>query len=288
MKEHSINLTAGDDDRLWGLTVSSVGYRSVKPGEPYAFPGKGRAPGEYLLLYIVGGRGIFSSEATGREKEIPVGEGQMLLLFPGIEYNCRPLPGSGWDEYRIGFQGGTVDSHVANGFFSPQKPVLTVGADSEIEELYRRTADIAAQQKAGYQQVLAGIASLILGLAYSACLNNRFGNAEDCINRAKALISEEFRDIKPQDIARRLDMSYSAFRKIFRQYTGFAPMQYILDVKIGKSKELLTDTDLPVREIARRMGFDSQEYFSTSFRRSSGTTPLHYRKTAQGRRNADK
>lgn len=206
------------------------------------------------------------------------------MLFPGEWHSYQPLPNTGWDEYWIGFQGGVVDNRVANGFFSRRRPVLNVGLSDETVSMYRRAIDVAIGQRAGYQQVLAGIVNFLLGAAYAADRNNLFegSGVEDRINRAKILISEEFRDIRPQQIAGRLNMSYSGFRRIFREYTGFAPMHYIQELKIRKAKELLTNTELPVKEIAFRTGFDNHEYFFTAFRRNSGMTPTQYRRITQG------
>lgn len=294
---HLKYLIAGDNDRLWGLTINSVGFQSVKPGENYPpgnhptrylfSPQNGRILDEYQLLYIVRGRGVFSSQTAGRDRELPVSEGNMFLLFPGEWHNYHPDRRTGWDEFWIGFSGEVIDNRVANGFFSRQRPILNVGISDEMVSMYRRAVDIAVEQKTGYQQVLAGIVNLMMGIAYSADRNYQIGgtDVEDRINRAKILISEEFRDIKPQDIARRLNMSYSSFRKIFREYTGFAPMQYIQELRIRKSKELLTNTDMPIKEIAFRMGFDNHEYFFTAFRRNTGQTPLHYRKVTKGMMN---
>lgn len=292
---HLKYLIAGENDRLWGLTINSVGRQSVKPGEAYPpgnhpsrylfSTGKGRVLDEYQLLYIVKGSGEFWSESTGRDKSIPVSEGNILLLFPGEWHNYRPDPHIGWDEYWIGFSGEVIDSRITNGFFSRHHPVLKVGINDEMAALYRRAINIAAGQRSGYQQVLAGIVGLMLGIAYSSDRNWLLGGSgmEGRINRAKMIIAEEFRDIKPQDIAARLNMGYSSFRKIFREYTGFAPMQYIHEHKIGKARELLSNTDIPIKEIAYRLGFENHEYFFTAFRKTTGQTPLHYRRITQGK-----
>ena len=102
------------------------------------------------------------------------------------------------------------------------------------------------------------------------------------INRAKILITERFKDIHPKEIAAELHMSYSNFRKIFKEYTGFAPAQYILEIRLTRSKELLANTPIPIKEIAYMMGFENYEYFFTVFKKKNGTTPTAYRQLTQG------
>jgi AraC-like DNA-binding protein len=79
-----------------------------------------------------------------------------------------------------------------------------------------------------------------------------------------------------------MHMSYSKFRKIFKEYTGFAPSQYIQEVKITLAKEMLTNTTMSIKEIAFELGYDNSDYFFTVFRKMTGITPLSYRKHTQG------
>ena len=77
-------------------------------------------------------------------------------------------------------------------------------------------------------------------------------------------------------------MGYSNFRRIFKEYTGFAPAHYIQEVRLNRIKELLTNTTLPIKEIADECGLENYDYFFTLFRRLTGKTPLDYRNTTQG------
>jgi AraC-like DNA-binding protein len=83
--------------------------------------------------------------------------------------------------------------------------------------------------------------------------------------------------ISPEEIAANLNISYSWFRRIFRQYTGFSPAQYMIQLKIQKAKELLEQTNDSVKEIACALNFEPTDYFSVFFKRSTGLNPLAYR-----------
>ena len=71
------------------------------------------------------------------------------------------------------------------------------------------------------------------------------------------------------------------FRTIFKKYTGISPAKYIMSFKILKAKELLTYTDLPVKEVATGSGIDNAEYFSTLFKRETGISPLDWRELSR-------
>jgi transcriptional regulator GlxA family with amidase domain len=70
---------------------------------------------------------------------------------------------------------------------------------------------------------------------------------------------------------------------MFKQYTGFSPCRYILELRLQRCRELLTNTDLPSREIAFRTGFENPDYFCTLFKKHTGITPIGYREFTQGK-----
>ena len=72
-------------------------------------------------------------------------------------------------------------------------------------------------------------------------------------------------------------MSYSWFRKSFKDYTGISPVHYMLSLRIKKAKELLAETDMSIKEITYKLQFGSTAYFTTVFRRLAHTTPTEYR-----------
>lgn len=67
--------------------------------------------------------------------------------------------------------------------------------------------------------------------------------------------------------------------RCFQRTIGVTPIQYLLRHRILQATRLLTETDLPVTEVAVQCGFDSPSYFSLTFRRLTGQTPREYRRT---------
>lgn len=290
---HIKYLIANEQDKMWGLTVNSTGYQHIDNGQNYPpqnhptrylfSTDKGRVLEEYQLLYITRGSGKFVS---ANQKPIQIKSGNIILLFPGEWHNYKPDKETGWDEYWIGFDGANMDARVVNGFFSKNKPVFNVGIREDIVVAYKNAIDIARNQSTGFQQMLAGIVNYILGITYSQDKQASFEDLQviNHISKAKLIILENYmKGISPEEIASQINMSYSWFRRIFKQYTGFAPAQYILTLKIQKCKELLTNTGMTAQEIAYETGFDSPDYFSTIFKKKTGMTPICYREFTQGR-----
>lgn len=280
-------LIVNDMDKKFGLWVNTVGFQSIQPHSPYPLRDhpsgyffnaqKGRILREYQLVYITKGGGVFSSESTP-EKQMC--KGRLVLLFPNQWHTYHPDVATGWDEYYIGFEGPVIDEMMRNAFYSKEQQLLEVGLNEELAALYSRALEIAETDKISSQQYLAGIVLHMLGMILSVSKNKIFeaGGAEQKIEQAKIIMNEHvFTDIDPEEIAVKLNVSYSWFRKVFKEYTGYAPAKYFQELKLRKAKQLLVGTSLSVKEISYQLNYTSAEHFFSLFKKHTGLTPLKYR-----------
>lgn len=98
------------------------------------------------------------------------------------------------------------------------------------------------------------------------------------IERSLRYIDEHLNEDIPVSALPSLDnMSLSSYNKYFLQAVGIPPGEYILKKKIEKSRELLSNSELSVTEIAYACGFSSSQYYATVFKRFCFTTPTQYR-----------
>mgnify|MGYP002521553235 FL=1 len=285
-------LLATERDALWGLTISTVGKEEIKPFEDYPTKGhadgyyfdvqKGRTLDEYQLLYQPEGEGIFESTHC---KKTTIKTGDIFLLFPGEWHTYRPSIQKGWKSYWIGFKGKNIDDRVKHGFLSPEKPIYHVGYSNEIISLFEEAYKTAQAEAAYSQQTLAGIVNHLIGKMYSLERNiilSKDSKHVDMINKARMRIRESLEDtLTIQEIAQELGISYSSFRKLFKEHTGFAPALYQQTLKLQRAKELLSTTDESIKEIAYRLNFESPDYFSAKFKTQTGMKPSDFRNMAR-------
>ncbi len=154
-----------------------------------------------------------------------------------------------------------------------------VGFHEDIVSLYEKALEVAGKERASYQQYLAGIANLLLGIMMYRDRNSVFKENEACsrIDKAKLIMRERLTsDISLEDIASEVNMSYSWFRRIFKEYTGFSPASYISEMKMERAKSMLLTSELSVKEIAYRLNFESVSYFTATFKSRTGVTPSEY------------
>jgi AraC-like DNA-binding protein len=81
-----------------------------------------------------------------------------------------------------------------------------------------------------------------------------------------------------EDIASRLNMGYTWFRRMFRQYTGITPLQYLLQLRIQLACEMLLSERKTVKEIAFELNFETPFYFSRLFKEKTGFSPMEYKR----------
>lgn len=273
-------------ENIWEMSISGVGFQSIDPNDSYPLKGhplgytfnpeRGRIIDEFALIYIIKGEGTFSSIRCPEQK---ITKGDAFFLFPGQWHSYHPSAESGWDEYYVIFQGDYFKKLIPR-LINPTYPISHIGVNEQIVKHFGEMLDCAIAQRAGFQALLTGTLMHIIGIVYSINKNQDYGNAsmqkiqEACI-RMRENIYDKF---TPEEIAQSINMSYSNFRKSFKQYTGIAPHQYLLQLKLSKTKDLLSNTDMSIQEIAMKLNFESADYFSYFFRSKTGINPLSYRK----------
>jgi len=282
-------LPLSDEDENWGLSVLNTGCTIIPKNQQYPYKHhpahhyfnweNGRILNEYQLIYIAGGEGLFESLGT---KEKKVKEGTVIVLFPGEWHRFKPNAATGWDEYWVGFKGEIIDNLVKKNFFTKEDALLQVGLKEEIIILFTEIIEQTKSEKTGYQPLISGAVLHLLGYVHSLVKQKLFENENQMvvtINKARILLRTRIdEDIPMQKIADELQVSYAWFRKMFKLYTGIAPQQYFIQLKIEKAKTLLCNYNKSIKEVAYELNFDSPFYFSKLFKEKVGVSPDQYKK----------
>ena len=86
------------------------------------------------------------------------------------------------------------------------------------------------------------------------------------------------------DVVKHATASRSQLEKKFRQFIGRSPQAEIRRVQLARVKELLVETDLPLKTIASMTGFEHDEYMSVVFKRVTVESPGQFRRRSQAKR----
>jgi len=272
------------------LYLNCAGKASIGPGVVYPPPNhpsgyyftyeKGRILSEYQINYITEGAGMYE-DASGRYRIEP---GSLLFIRPGIWHRYRPRKTTGWTEHYVGFNGKISDQLFGQQWFAEKRPVLRAGHSEEIIDTYYKIFGYVKGEKPGYQQVSAAMVMKLLGFIVSLDKQKNFSGKriEKIIQGACFTIREQV-DSKFdfQAFAATNHIGYSYFRKMFKKYTGVSPLNYHMELKLLRAKEMLLNTDLSVKEIGFGLGFHSIHYFSRLFKKKTGFSPTEIRRSVE-------
>ena len=282
-------LLTHESDSLWGITINTIGVQDIAAGseyptgdhpEDYLFsPEKGRVLREAQVVYIIKGGGWFESAHKSRTK---LRAGDAVVLYPYEWHSYAPDPETGWPEAWIGFDGEVAGILLRKYFPDKSSPIYHVGLCDTLFSAYEQAYDVAEKMLPAYQQQLIGYVALIVTTIYARSLQLPYLDNPDMtkVNLAIKYMRQHFNsNIRMEDVATQTGMGYSKFRKVFKDYTGFAPAQYFMRLKMERAKDYLLSTDLSCKEITYRLGFDSASHFNKMFRLYEGITPSQFRNT---------
>ena len=234
-----------------------------------------RATRDYRLIYVQ--RGTLRFVKNGKNVA-SFAAGRLILLTPGSRdlsictSDCRDfwVSFTGFSDVmsRLSIQTNGICSHKCE-------------KDDKIVQAYIEDIITELQLKErGYS--IAAEARLLRLLLYF-CRENPRGNLSrnseiKKLSPALLLMNNEFSKTYPMEFyAQRCNMSKSSFLHNFSKTMHTTPVKYINDIKIKNAYSLLTETDMPIGEIASALGFSSSQYFSKTFFAYSKTTPRDYR-----------
>ncbi|HFI0796743.1 TPA: helix-turn-helix transcriptional regulator, partial [Streptococcus suis] len=108
--------------------------------------------------------------------------------------------------------------------------------------------------------------------------------AKNYVHHAIKLIHSQYNSpIKVNEIADHLALSRSYLYKIFKQETGYAIKDYILQIKMKRSCQLLEDPTRNITEIAYSVGYQDPLTFSSAFKNYFHMSPTEFRKTQKNK-----
>ncbi len=106
-------------------------------------------------------------------------------------------------------------------------------------------------------------------------------SAEEYVQKAVDFIHYNYATIRVSDVIEYVGFTRSYFTTMFKKYKGIPLQEYIKQVRLKKSEELLQTTSLQINTIAERVGYEDALAFSKIFKAAFGCGPREYRKRSQ-------
>jgi len=137
----------------------------------------------------------------------------------------------------------------------------------------------ANNSKTYLQMLTTYMYQLFLSLVDSGTVSNYLDSFEEKVfHRAVDYMNSNIgKQLLVQDISRCCGVGESILKRIFKKKSGIGVHKYLMQVKIKRAIEMINE-GVSISEVADRLGFSSQGYFSLVFKRETGKTPMQIKK----------
>lgn len=233
------------------------------------------------IFYVVGGMGQFKIE----ELTLPVSADDMIIINPNVEHTEVSLNASPLEYIVMGVEGLEFsadedgdDRYCIVNFRTTRDDVL--------HYLRSMLAEIEVKAQ-GYDLVCQDLLEV---LVVRLLRRNDFSltpapvqkrSSKECAAVRRYLDSHFKENISLDFLAELAHVNKYYLVHAFSREFGVSPINYLISRRIAESRCLLSDTDHSLSQISHMLGFSSPSYFSQSFRKIEGISPMEYRKQAK-------
>jgi AraC family transcriptional regulator, arabinose operon regulatory protein len=236
---------------------------------------------DWLLILTLGGRGRFGCASNGSPAEAIARRNDLVLIRPHTlhDYGVEPTL-SRWELLWTHFHPRAEWVEWLNWPEAPpglMRLHLTGGLARRVARRFAEVHHFAT----GANQRRDALAMNALEEIFLWCdqINPRVGHRRDeRISAAMELLCRNIeRAITLEDLANRSGLSASRFSHLFREQVGVTPMRFLETQRLDRAAALLELTQLSVKEIARKVGFENPFYFTLRFKSRTGMSPRAFR-----------
>lgn len=226
----------------------------------------------YCIEYIVSGSGYVR---CGGEEFFPQ-KGDVYCLPAGLRHEYGASDEEPFEKIWFNVRGKLCEClfqtyQLEETFHFPDRPLYP---------LFKRFLSVCENERKSAKKLSAACALLlheILMNLGSTADGPSFAEPSEVL-RAKEYMDEQvYSKLSMDDIAQRVALSKSQLNRVFKKEYGMTPYDYFLSRKIATACMLLRNTALPIREIAFKLQFADEHYFSSVFRGKKGVPPREYR-----------
>lgn len=231
-----------------------------------------------VLIHCIGGRGW----CRVQNRTWPLGEGQAILLPPGMPHSYGADRRAPWSINWVHFGGQRTDAYVQALGLGARQPLLSLSDSAALaaafEELYallqlgytesnllmlstelaRLLALFRAHQRASYRKGRVAEEKILGSLAFMR------GHLEEPLSLVK--------------LAAQVHMSMPHYSALFKRQTNTSPILFLIRLKMQRACELLSGSDMPVAAVGRQVGYADPFYFCRIFKKTIGVPPTDYRR----------
>ena len=233
----------------------------------------------YVLHFIVDGKGKFTIDGITTQLKT----GDMFILPKGKVAFYQADGEHPWTYLWVGFSGSKAENILSKTQLLDHYFCHSTLESKVLDQIVKLTQ--FRDQKLDDVTELQLTAELYKLLAFlmkefpSKAMSDSSILIQNYIKQVKKIIHTQYGSpLKISEIAKKLNLNRSYLYKIFKEETDYSLKDYLIQIRMEKSADLLTRTTFHISEIANAVGFPDALAFSKAFKKHFGQSPSHYRK----------
>lgn len=232
---------------------------------------------DYQLLYIADGQIQIFFDG----KEHILGKGNMLLFRPDEPQIYYLFAKYSPKTYWVHFTGNAVEKMLDKYQMPKGRNIFYIGTSPDYQWMFNQMIQELQLRRTNYEELLCiNLHQIFLIInRYIQEADNISNNILDEIERAKHYFIKNYnKRIVIEQYAQERLMSSCWFINNFKRIIKCTPMQFILNLRIEKAKELLEFGNYNISQVSAMVGYDNPLYFSRLFKKYVGVSPKEYKK----------
>jgi AraC-like DNA-binding protein len=233
----------------------------------------------YVLHFIVDGKGKFTIDGITTQLKT----GDMFILPKGKVAFYQADGEHPWTYLWVGFSGSKAENILSKTQLLDHYFCHSTLESKVLDQIVKLTQ--FRDQKLDDVTELQLIAELYKLLAFlmeelpSKSMSDSNILIQNYIKQTKKIIHTQYsKTLKVSQIAKKLNLNRSYLYKIFKEETGYSIKDYLCQIRMEKSADLLINTTFHISEVANAVGFPDALAFSKAFKKHFGQSPSNYRK----------
>lgn len=231
----------------------------------------------YLLHFVLKGKGTYHI----KDRVWHLSEGQAFLIIPGVPTTYYADETDPWTYIWVEFDGLKALEYLKRAGISEENPIyVPMPAAGSLDAVFYLNEIINHAKESSLYQI--GHFYLFMdALIKHARQKGRElpGSLKDFYMKEAVYYIEEHyaENITIEDLAAWCSLNRNYFSKIFKDSLKITPQEFLMRYRMGKACDLLTQTGMPINEVASSVGYVMPLHFSRAFKKMYGISPRSYR-----------
>ena len=230
----------------------------------------------FIIEYVVSGHGYLEIN----DEKYKLCPGDLYIIHPGDFCTYYAAPSDPYKKYWVNFASGFFFTEMLKAYDIDDRVIRGIDLSNFFEELFKLEEQYVSNDEL-YLPASKLIFSAIIDIS-SHKKNDVTSSTMNLASKVRHILNKSVtKRITIDDIAKKLYQSKNNIIRQFKNQYNTTPHNHLIELRIGRAKNLLVNSKKTLSEIATHLCFSSEYHFSNAFKKKVGISPSEFRKKHQ-------